>query len=263
MEKTISRDGTPIAFWRSGTGPPLLLVHGATADHSRWAAISPRFEERFTAYAMDWRGRGGSGDGPVHSIWRESEDVAAVVEVIGEPAFVVGHSYGATCSLEAALLTDRIRKLVLYEAPVPIGLSMYRPNVPDRMEALIEEGEREAALEVFMREVVRMPEDELAAYRQLPPWQVRIQIASTIARELMFDRTYRFDAGRFAALHVPALLLLGGDSPTRVRRETEAVDAALPNSRVVVLPGQQHIAMDTAPELFVREVQGFLLEQDS
>ena len=36
------------------------------------------------------------------------------------------------------------------------------------------------------------------------------------------------------------------------------IEAALPNSQVVILPGQQHIAMDTNPELFVREVQRFL-----
>jgi len=38
------------------------------------------------------------------------------------------------------------------------------------------------------------------------------------------------------------------------------VDSALPASQVVVLPGQQHIAMDTAPDLFVREVKAFLIE---
>jgi pimeloyl-ACP methyl ester carboxylesterase len=54
------------------------------------------------------------------------------------------------------------------------------------------------------------------------------------------------------------LLLLGGDSPPFARQAIEMVDAALPNSRVVILPGQQHIAMDTNPELFVREVLQFL-----
>ncbi|WP_255342093.1 alpha/beta fold hydrolase [Methanoculleus sp. MH98A] len=38
--------------------------------------------------------------------------------------------------------------------------------------------------------------------------------------------------------------------------------AALPNSRVVVMPGQQHVAMSAAPELFMRLVTGFLTEPD-
>ncbi|MCI0692403.1 hypothetical protein L0337_10425 [candidate division KSB1 bacterium] len=60
MEQTISSDGAVIAFFRSGVGRPLLLVHGSTADHRRWATISPHFEQHFTVYAMDRRGRKGS-----------------------------------------------------------------------------------------------------------------------------------------------------------------------------------------------------------
>ena len=63
MENTISRDGTRIAYRRSGEGPPLILVHGTAANHGRWSPVLPALEERFTVYAMDRRGRGGSGDG--------------------------------------------------------------------------------------------------------------------------------------------------------------------------------------------------------
>jgi pimeloyl-ACP methyl ester carboxylesterase len=104
-----------IAYRRSGSGPPLLLVHGLTADHTRWSPISPRFEQRFSVYAMDRRGRGESGDGPDYDIRREAEDVAAVVDAIGEPVFVLGHSAGALYSLEAALLAANFRRLILYE----------------------------------------------------------------------------------------------------------------------------------------------------
>ena len=85
MKQTRSKDGTVIGFRRSGSGPPLLLVHGTTADHSRWSPISPRFEQHFTVYAIDRHGRGESGDSPDYDIMREVEDVAAVVEAIGEP----------------------------------------------------------------------------------------------------------------------------------------------------------------------------------
>jgi pimeloyl-ACP methyl ester carboxylesterase len=260
MEQITSSDGTVIGFQRSGAGQPLLLVHGTTADHRRWATISPHFEQHFTVYAMDRRGRGASSDSPDYDLMREAEDVAAVVEAIGEPVFILGHSYGGLCSLEAALLTDKVSRLILYEPPIPTGLPIYPPGIPDRMQALVDSGELEAALEVFFREVVRMPEHELGPYRQLPTWKVRISLAPTIARELVIDRTYSFDAGKFASLKVPTLLLLGSDSPPLFRRAIELVDAALPDSQVVILLGQQHIAMDTNPELFVREVLQFLLE---
>jgi pimeloyl-ACP methyl ester carboxylesterase len=258
MLTVTSRDGTSIAYWRSGTGPPLVLVHGTTADHSRWARLLPDLESHFTVYAIDRRGRGGSDDHPEYTIAREFEDVAAVVDAIGEPVSLVGHSYGAICSLEAALRTPHVRRLVLYEPPIPLGDPIYPDGAPERVQALVDAGDREAALETFVREVVRMPEHELAVYRTLPQWQVRVALAPTIPRELMVDRSYRFDAARYAALDVPTLLLLGGDSPPIFRDAIELLDATLPNSRIAVLPGQQHVAMDTAPELFLRELRTFL-----
>jgi pimeloyl-ACP methyl ester carboxylesterase len=56
------------------------------------------------------------------------------------------------------------------------------------------------------------------------------------------------------------LLVAGGDSPEFLRRSIEALAAALPTARVEVLAGQQHAAMDTAPQLFADAVLGFLAE---
>lgn len=260
MNQTTSIDGTTIGFARTGAGPALLLVHGTTADHSRWASVAPRFEEHFSVYAMDRRGRGMSGDAPDYDLMREAEDIAAVVEAIGEPVSILAHSYGALCSLEAALLTNNVRRLILYEPPAPTGLTLYSPDIPERMQQLIDHGELEAALEIMFREVVRMPEHEFEMYRRLPVWKRRIQLAPTIPRELVIDRRYRFDPEKFTGLHTPTMLLLGGDSPPFFRQAVEAVDSALPNSIVVTMPGEQHIAIDTNPELFVGEVLRFLLE---
>jgi pimeloyl-ACP methyl ester carboxylesterase len=116
--EVLSRDGTPIAVWRSGEGPPLILIHGTAADHNRWAPVLPALEERFAVFAVDRRGRGRSGDTTDYALEREYGDVVAVVEWAGEGVTVLGHSYGGICALEAALLTDGIRKLVLYEPPM-------------------------------------------------------------------------------------------------------------------------------------------------
>ncbi len=260
MELFTSTDGTAIAAVKSGAGPPLVLVHGTTADHTRWSGVSPQLEEHFTVCAVDRRGRGESGDTGAYSIQREAEDIAAVVEAIEGTVAVLAHSYGAVCSLEAALLTDGIHKMVLYEPPIPTGLDMYPPGVPDLMQELIDDDDPEGALELFFKSVVGMPEHEFDEYRQLPMWSRRVELAHTIPRELAIDKHYSFDPTKFADLDVPTLLLLGGDSPPMFRRAVEAVDAALPDSRVVTLAGQQHIAMDTNPELFLDEVLLFLRE---
>ncbi len=103
-----------------------------------------------------------------------------------------------------------------------------------------------------------MPERELADFRQLPVWKARTQLAPTIPRELAIDRLYRFDAEKFTGLAVLTLLVLGGDSPLLFKKAIEALNAALPRNRVVIMPGQQHIAMDTNPDLFSKEVLEFL-----
>lgn len=261
MATITSKDGTRIAYSRSGSGPPLLLVHGTTADHTRWARLLPELEPRFTVYAMDRRGRGGSGDTAEYAIEREFEDVAAVIDAIGTPVFLVGHSYGALCSLEASALTDRVRRLILYEPPIPVDEPVYPSGVPERIQALVDAGDPEAALEVFFREVVRMPDREFEVYRTLPAWKVRINLAPTIPRELTIERSYRFRPERFAQFSIPTLLLLGGDSPPMFHQMIGMVGAALPTSRIAVMPGQQHVAMDTAPELFLKELIGFLTSQ--
>ncbi len=251
-----SADGTPIAVWRSGEGTPLVLVHGTTADHSRWAPVLPALEARFSVLCVDRRGRGRSGDAETYAIEREFEDVAAVVEWAGDSVYVLGHSYGGVCSLEAARLTDRIEKLVLYEPP--LGFVGSPPEVVDRLDALKAEGEPEELVTFFMREVVGVPPDEIEFLRSLPSWAARVAAAGTIPREERSNRTYSFDPDRFREVLVPTLFLEGGESPELFKKAAAAVDAALRNCRLVSLPGQRHAAMDTAPDLFTREVLAFL-----
>ena len=257
MRTVTSKDGTPIACFTSGRGPPLVLVHGTSADHTRWQSILPKLEERFAVHAIDRRGRGASGDAPGYAIEREFEDVVAVVDSIGEPVRLLGHSYGAVCALEAALRTPNVGKLALYEPPLATEGSIYPPGVIDRLKAILARGDRDGVVTTFFREVVGTPPDELTMLRSLPSWPARVAAAHTIPRELCMDG-HPFQAARFASLHTPTVVLLGGDSPPFFGKAAAAVHAALPASRIVVLPGQKHVAMNTAPDLFLGEVVGFL-----
>ncbi len=217
-------------------------------------------ERHFTVYAMDRRGRGSSGDAPDYEFRREAEDVAAVIEAIRGPLYVLGHSFGGRCSLEAALLTDQISRLILYEPPIPAMPPETPAEVVERMQSLVSQGDFESALVIFFREIVGMPEAELAAFRRLPMWAKRIPLARTIPREFAIDRRRPFNAERFANLRLPVLLMVGGDSPPFFQKAIEMLTSVLSQSQISVLPGQRHVAMDTVPELFVGEVLRFLLQ---
>jgi pimeloyl-ACP methyl ester carboxylesterase len=236
-----------------------VLVHGTAADHGRWRPVLPAFERRFTVYAVDRRGRGGSGDSDAYAIDREFEDVAAVVDSLGESVTLLGHSYGALCALEAALLTRNMRRLVLYDPGIEVaGEGIYQHEVIERLEALLEAGDRDGVVATTMREVAGLPPETVEYMRSQPAWQARVDAAHTIPRELRAVKAYGFDPERFGDLGVPTLLLSGGDSPAALRKAGEAVDQALPDSRIVVMSGHGHAAMDTGTDLFTTEVIRFV-----
>lgn len=255
----ISGDGTPIACYRTGDSPPLVLVHGGLGTHGRWQPVLPAFEEHFTVYAVDRRGRGGSGDSAEYTIEREFEDIAAVVNAIGGPAHLLGHSYGALCAMEAALRTDNIAKLVLYEPPVlGPGGRVAPEDLTNRLDAMLAAGNRDDVVVTFMRQSLELPDAVIELMRSQPQWPERLAVAHTLSRELRAVERYRFDPARFRALRTETLLPRGLASPTFLQAAVDTVQAALPNCRVVDLAGQGHAAMDTAPALFTAEVLRFL-----
>lgn len=264
MEVVVAPDGTRIAAWRTGTGPPLVLVHGTADDHTIWTGVSPALRERFTVYALDRRGRGGSGayDAPTYDIEDEFADVAAVVDAIGEPTSLLGHSYGALCALEGALRTDNLRKLVLYEPPILIGEPFVPPEAVTRLETLLAAGDWEEVLLTFAREFAQVPEEAITAMRATPEWQASVETAPTIVAEVRAVKDYLFDPARFRELTTPTLLLLGSESPPYLKTATEAVAETLPQDRLTILAGQGHLAMYTAPERFLEEVIAFLIEDE-
>lgn len=259
METVLSKDGTPIAYGRTGMGAPVLLVHGTTHDQHNWAPVLPALEREHRVHFMDRRGRGHSGDAPAYALAREAEDIAAVVDAIGGVVDVVGHSFGGLCALEAARLTPNVRRLVLYEPTLPLGPP--RSEIVERMQTLIDAGEREQALLLFYRDVLRMPPADLAALQASPRWTARVAAAHTIARELQSLDAYRFDPEPFRAMQAPTLVLVGGDSPPFRRTVAETLRAALPNSQIGVLPGQGHGAIEAAPDVFARAVIPFLARE--
>ncbi len=112
----------------------------------------------------------------------------------------------------------------------------------------------------FLTEIVHMPEGEVKMLQSQSSWSGRVAAAQTIPRELRAAEGYRFDPVQFKAFKVSTLLLLGGDSPAFFKAAIEVVHAALPSSRLVILPGPQPVAMNTAPALFLNEVLTFIAD---
>lgn len=260
LHNTTSRDGTTIGYWSSGNGPPLLLVHGGFGDHSRWDALRPFLEPHVTVHAMDRRGRGASGDHPDYSLEREYEDVAAVIDAIARESDaavdVYGVSLGGVCTLGAAPLTTNILRLVVYEGWPPVPDETAPPvGFIERIEELLQKGDRDAALVLGYRELLQLSDDEIEQLKGRPEWSARLASVHTLPRELRTVHEVQFDAQRLARISVPTLLLVGEEGPDW---NVEPVAAALPDVRVHVLEGQAHTADLFAPEVVARPLLAFL-----
>ena len=259
-----SRDGTRIGWVTSGEGPPLVLVHGGLGDHTRWSELVPYLQPHRTVHAMDRRGRGMSGDGPEYSPQREFEDVAAVVEAVagdaGSDVDVYGVSNGATFALGAATLTSSIRRLALYEPGIADADDLVTPELDERLDSLLADGDGEALVEAFFREALGLGDDDIATMRAQPSWPARVAAAPTLPRELRNAPEALFDPARAARVAVPTLLLQGSESPESLHADVRLVAEAVPDSRIVVLEGQAHSADFLAPQLVAEKLLAFLRE---
>src|SRR6187551_2160643 len=121
MPTTISKDGTVIAYEKTGHGPSVILVNGALGHRKFFGEkdLAARLAKNFTVFFYDRRGRGESTDTKPYSVDKEIEDIEALVHEAGGTAYLYGVSSGAALALRAAekLGAEKVIKLALYEPP--------------------------------------------------------------------------------------------------------------------------------------------------
>ena len=259
MNTITATTGTTVSYSVDGSGPPLVLVHGGFSDHeTNWTFVAPLFQQRFTVYAIARRGRGATDASDHHTVEDEARDVVEVIRTIGAPVHLLGHSYGAHCALlAAAQLSDRVEKLVLYEALWP---DLLKPDALAALETLAAAGAWDQFAFAFFANTLHVPTDELDAVRASELWLPIVADAPATLRDLRALCAYRFDARQFAKLEIPVMLQIGSESP-RDLYVTDALAAVLPDVRVDTLAGQAHEGMTTAPRLYAQATMRFLLAE--
>jgi pimeloyl-ACP methyl ester carboxylesterase len=249
VHRVSSADGTPIAYRAAGKGEPILFVHGMATSGADWLFALPFLRDRYTVVMMDRRGRGNSGDGDDYALEREAEDVVAVLDAVGGE-LLVGHSYGAMCSVNAAALTDRLRRVVLYEPPIGVPL-----HQAEKLGQVVATGDLDGALSLFLAAAGVRP-DELEAIRSSPAWPVLLTAMPALPREMVGAATWQYPPG---PLEVPVLFLLGGE--TRSPAYFDGLDdllATFPALRRATIAGQQHIGHVLAAQEFAGLVADFV-----
>lgn len=246
MEKVTSKDGTTIAYDKTGQGPAIILVGGATATRSSDVGLAELLAPDFTVYYFDRRGRGDSTDTKPYGVDKEIEDIEALIDAAGSSAYLYGISSGGALALEAAIkLGDKVKKLAIYEAPYDSsaeGIKAwegYRTGLTKALDA----GNRSDAVAIFMK-FVGVPDGMLEGMRHSPMWPSMEAVAPTLAYDaavLGEDRVVPID--RVTKITAQTLILDGSDSMELMpfmRISAEALAKAIPGAAHQVLEGQQH-----------------------
>lgn len=264
-----SADGTKIVYERSGSGSPSVLVHGSVVDRGIWELgdVRSTFAEHTTVHAMDRRYHGDSGSPDEYSGKPEPQfdDVVAVVESIDNPVTLIGHSYGALVALGAAPRIDNLRSLILYEPPIVSDEDIARiEETVEEMMALLEAGQNEQALTMFLDDIAKFASDELDAIRSAPIWDRYVETyPRTLLPELEAgaDRENERDITPFEELSTPTLLPVGSESGW-LKESAEKLHDTLPNSQLATFDGHGHAAHLVAPDRFTDEVLSFISDVD-
>lgn len=256
--QVVSKDGTTIAYTRTGSGPALIIVDGALCYRAFGpsAAVAQELAEHFTVYTYDRRGRGESGNGTPYDVEREVEDIAALIEDAGGSAHLFGMSSGGTLVAEAAHRGVAAERIAVYESPMIVDGTRepMAEDLPDRVRRAVADGRRGDAVKLFMR-YVGTPGLFVALLRVMPPWRKLKGVAHTLPHDFAlvgeFQRGTPPPADRWAGAEMPALVIAGGKSPEYLRNAQRHLASALPRGELTVLPGQTHMvkAKVTAPVL--------------
>ena len=248
MRTVTSKDGTTIAFERSGTGPALILVGGmfeqrAMDSETAQLAALPLLAQHFSVFHYDRRGRGDSTDTQPYALEREIEDIDALIDEAGGSAFVFGISSGAALAFEAALaLGGKVKKLAMYEAPYNDDDAARQAwkVFTQQLKAALAEGRRGDAVGLFMT-LLGMPADHLDGMRQHPMWPMWEAVAPTIAYDAAaLGEEASVPIKKAAGVAVPALIMDGGASYPFMHISALALANAMPHAQHCTLEGQTH-----------------------
>jgi pimeloyl-ACP methyl ester carboxylesterase len=253
-------DGLRIAYERAGNGPPLILLHGIYGDSRVWRPQLEGLSDEFTVVAWDAPGCGQSSD-PLEtfSISDWADCLAGFIAALHlERPHVLGLSLGSMFALELYRRRPEIpRSLVLASA--------YAGWVGSLSPEMVEQRVQRALRDVDLPPEQWIPEwipELLTAHAPAGAVDEVTTIMSafhpagtrTLVRSLA--RTDLRDV--LPQIAVPTMLLYGSADVRSPLSVAEDLQARIPGSQLVVMPGVGHLSNIDAPDLFNAEVRRFL-----
>lgn len=256
--------GCQLYYETSGSGLPLLLIHGLGSDHTTWAEIGPLLARHFQLIAPDLRGFGFS-DRPkgeyTPEVW--ASDLARLLQALNIPsAFVLGHSMGGIVALRLALdFPDGVRALVISDSS-----SECNQRARDlwlEVAALVE-SEGVAALTKtvesrFSPEYVAQHPEAVARANPDSSGLSSDPVVYAAACRSVADLYERPLTPLLGGIHCPTLVLAGEQDSVTPPEAALIIQRHIPDAVLIVFPGRGHSLYHEAPAEYPEAVVAFLL----
>lgn len=256
--RTTAADGTPLGWLSLGTGPGLVIVHGAMQSALSQLDLARLLAPHHEVHLVDRRGRGMSGPYPPSADYlrTEVEDLTTVLAATGARD-VLGISSGALIALRAAASTPALRRVAAFEPPLLLD-DPARLDLAAQTRRELDAGDLPNALVTAMRAaemgpspLLRLPRPVLRflarrmlAARPRTPGPVTEPAVRDLAYALRADFAVVADnADRlavFRGIQTPVLLVDGTRTRPYLRAAVDALAGTIPNGRRVSLPGTDH-----------------------
>ena len=268
VETITSFDGSPIAIYSTGAGPGLVVLHGGGVAEREYRRLAAALAERLTVHLYNRRGRPDTAPlTGTETVETDLGDLAAVLRHTGAEA-IFGHSGGGFVAMRAGLGLPGdvpVRRIGVFDPALRISGRPSADFLPE-FEKAVADRDHVRALTVMSRGVypddlaARLPfglaEQVTKAFLLTPVGRRMSLLLPTSPPEVR--RIYAQDgpASDYAGVEAEVLLAAGSRSPRYFTQNCEAVAAALPRGRALVLKGS-HNAANIARPAFVRPFADF------
>jgi pimeloyl-ACP methyl ester carboxylesterase len=243
MATVTSKDGTLIAYERSGSGFPLILVDGALCSRAfgPMPKLAQLMAEHFTVFAYDRRGRNESGDTQPYAVDREIEDIEALIAEAGGSAYVYGTSSGGALSLAAVDKGLNITKLALYEPPFEVpGEGKHAPkDMLQQLKTMVAEDRRADAVKYFMK-IVGVPSFGIFMMTLFPIWKKLKAVAHTLPNDITILDGFAVPEERAKSVKIPTLIAAGTKTSESILKSAKRLAEIVPGNQFKLLEGQTH-----------------------
>jgi pimeloyl-ACP methyl ester carboxylesterase len=235
-----SKDGTSISYETTGTGPTLVMIDPGGGYHG-WrpmAGLIPLLAQHYTVVTYDRRGRGYSGDTLPYAPDREIDDLEALINAVGAPAFVFGFSSSGVLALLSVARGLPIPKLVLLEPPLE-SYDEVQPasQLETEIAEMVAQGQRRESY-IHFNKSIGVPDEIMEQEHANSNWDELEAMAHTQVYDLMIIRS--LPTPQLAQITTPTLVVVSEATGDFMFNWTKATADALPNGEHLPLPGDWH-----------------------